>query len=203
MTSKTPKKPRAEREIMRAFIALMEKTNYLSITIQNILDESEYSRGTFYAHFSDKEDLVKKLIQSEVDVYMACTTHYLAEIQTEKRTSDMRTQVKSEIEAYMRHVYDNQNLYRLIYEQKIPDFTFSVLAMRTYKESIRVFQVWTKEDHSINLDMFAYLTTNIHMCAVQYWINHDFAQSPSYIAEQISFVASTSKPIWIKGAVSP
>lgn len=50
---------RRTREVLHgALISLMTEKSYESITIQEIIDRANVGRTTFYAHFSDKDDLV-------------------------------------------------------------------------------------------------------------------------------------------------
>lgn len=47
--------------IFRAFTALLSKKNYHQITVQDILDEADVGRTTFYTHFETKEYLLRDL----------------------------------------------------------------------------------------------------------------------------------------------
>lgn len=47
--------------IFRAFTGLLSKKNYHQITVQDILDEADVGRTTFYAHFETKEYLLRDL----------------------------------------------------------------------------------------------------------------------------------------------
>jgi AcrR family transcriptional regulator len=41
-----------------ALIALMQEKPFVTITVQDVLDRANVSRSTFYAHYSDKDDLL-------------------------------------------------------------------------------------------------------------------------------------------------
>ncbi|WP_089610393.1 TetR/AcrR family transcriptional regulator [Dehalobacterium formicoaceticum] len=61
--------------IKKAFIDLMTEMSFDNITIQNISDRANVSRGTFYLHYIDKFDLLDKLIASHLDELQAiCKT---------------------------------------------------------------------------------------------------------------------------------
>ena len=47
--------------ICRAFASLLMKKSYARITVQDIIDEADVGRTTFYTHFETKDDLLKSL----------------------------------------------------------------------------------------------------------------------------------------------
>lgn len=62
--SKPQSEEKTDRRILRtrdalgdALVALMHEKNFDQITVQQVLDRAGVGRATFYAHYSDKEDL--------------------------------------------------------------------------------------------------------------------------------------------------
>src|SRR5215207_10196482 len=57
--SPTDRRVRRTQELLRgALMALIMEKGYDRITVQDILDEADVGRSTFYAHYRDKEDLL-------------------------------------------------------------------------------------------------------------------------------------------------
>ena len=56
---KTDARVRRTRDALGdALIALMQEKPFDTITVQEVLDRAHVSRSTFYAHYSDKDDLL-------------------------------------------------------------------------------------------------------------------------------------------------
>jgi AcrR family transcriptional regulator len=61
---KMDRRVRRTRELLRtALTTLIQERGYDRITVQDILDEADIGRSTFYAHFRDKDDLLRSGFQ--------------------------------------------------------------------------------------------------------------------------------------------
>ncbi|MCU6791837.1 TetR/AcrR family transcriptional regulator [Paenibacillus sp. WQ 127069] len=66
--SKMDRRIRKSQEAMKtAVIELMIEKNFDQITIQDISDRADVSRRTIYLHYTDKFDLLDKLIEEHID----------------------------------------------------------------------------------------------------------------------------------------
>jgi AcrR family transcriptional regulator len=51
---------RTRKALHAALLALILRKDYEAITVQDIIDEADVSRSTFYAHYTGKEDLLRR-----------------------------------------------------------------------------------------------------------------------------------------------
>ncbi len=61
------RKEERKKQIKLATIKLLEKSGYKSVSVQNIIDEINYSKGGFYNCYSSKEDLFKEILFDSFD----------------------------------------------------------------------------------------------------------------------------------------
>jgi AcrR family transcriptional regulator len=62
---------RTRRVLHEAMISLILRKGYEAMTIQDIIDKADVGRSTFYAHFTGKEDLLRKgfeTLRTELEV---------------------------------------------------------------------------------------------------------------------------------------
>jgi AcrR family transcriptional regulator len=58
---------KTQEALKKAVIELMSEKNFDDITIQDISDRANVSRGTIYLHYLDKYDLLDKLIETHIN----------------------------------------------------------------------------------------------------------------------------------------
>jgi len=86
--SRNPKPPALDARVRRtrdalgdALVELMHEKPYAAIQVQEVLARAEVARGTFYAHFADKDDL----FLSDVDDFFALMAGHLSRCQERSR----------------------------------------------------------------------------------------------------------------------
>lgn len=58
---------KTQEALKAAIIDLMKEKSFDDITIQDLSDRANVSRGTIYLHYMDKYDLLDKLIETHID----------------------------------------------------------------------------------------------------------------------------------------
>jgi len=59
-TEPTDRRVRRTQDLLRrALLSLIQEKGYARITVQDILDRADIGRSTFYAHYRDKDDLLR------------------------------------------------------------------------------------------------------------------------------------------------
>jgi len=191
------KEYRSKRAISRALISLLASHTYHEITVQDIINESQYSKSTFYVHFLDKDDLLNYILSEEVSTYVDCTTRRVIENNKQGvNLSDLSDQVFEGILEYFQHVYENRNLYKYIASKRIPGISLETLAERNFARVSTLFSLSAEPPHeTLDVNLFLYQCCHTYMHYVKYWISHDFAFSSKYMAEQASVFLKSSIPI--------
>jgi AcrR family transcriptional regulator len=98
---------KTRQAVFRAFTALLERKSYSAISVQEIIDEADIGRSTFYAHFETKDELLRALCTEIFD-------HVFSEELTRERTHDFTGQrdLQAEITHILYHLQESRAYLR-------------------------------------------------------------------------------------------
>lgn len=151
--------------IFQAFTNLLGKKTYSAITVQDIIDEADIGRSTFYAHFETKDELLRAMCMdifnhvfseeivsekhhdfSDKDSFRDHITHILCHLQEKQQsinglfTGECGEVFLRYLKEYLRNVFDEH----IAANDKIPhDYTLDI-AVSSFSETIR----WWLKSHS-------------------------------------------------------
>ncbi len=175
---------KTRKAIFDAFIRLLERKSFGNITVQEIIDEANIGRSTFYAHFETKDELLRAMC-TEIFEHV-----FSAELEKE-RTHDFsgsRGTVDAELTHILYHLQDSRRYIKGILSSESGD-----LFMRYFKEYLeRLFDDAIPPTAS-DVPRGYYL--NHMVCdfaeTVRWWMRND-----AYSPEEISrfFRAATPLP---------
>lgn len=98
---------RSRRALREAFVALVVEQGYNSVTIEALTERADTSRGTFYAHFHDMEDLLRAVVG---DLVADLATEAESAVTTSRQDPIAQG---SGVVTFCRHVDANRDLYRV------------------------------------------------------------------------------------------
>lgn len=162
--------------IKESFIKLLERKDISKITIKEICEDADINRATFYAHYSDQYDLLRKIEKELLD---NINTH-IAEL--DKKNSNVDTVLVAE--KIFEYIKENGKLCKLLLSER-GDLNFQKQIMMLVYDSV-ITQLTdnsriTKEDAE-----YVYSFTIIGCVGiVQKWLDDDMKKSPQFMAEMV------------------
>ncbi len=161
--------------LRESFIQLLENKDITQITIKEICENADINRATFYAHYSDQYDFMKK-IQNEL--FENVEMHL-----SEYTNSDLPVVPIDMVERIFEYIKENARLCKLLLSER-GDMNFQkrVLTL-VYEKNISdtTRSGISKEDAEY---IYAFTLTGC-VGIVQKWLNDDMKKSPRFMAETI------------------
>lgn len=172
---------KTRQAVYDAFTRLLEKKSYSNITVQEIIDEADIGRSTFYTHFETKDELLRALCTEIFE-------HVFSEDLQKEQTHDFSHSggaLDSEITHILYHLQDSRRYIKGILSSESGE-----LFMRFFKEYLeRLFEGALSEKTS---EIPQEYLLNHMVCdfaeTVRWWMRND-----SYSPEEVShfFLATT------------
>ncbi|OLO25677.1 TetR family transcriptional regulator [Alkalihalophilus pseudofirmus] len=171
---------RSKAALKKACLTLLYEKKFDSISITEIVQTANYNRGTFYANFSSKEDLLNEIIQ---DVLKEMILQIRKPYQSIKKVNLKKMQI-GDITLF-EYLKDNAKLYRLLLSDHIRmDFRFQMAkAIEELFETEYEYEL--AEGSQISLKwLYIYRAHGIAGLIIR-WIEEDFPTSSHYMAKQV------------------
>ena len=171
---------RRTRELLRgALISLIQEKGYDRITVQDILDRADIGRSTFYAHYRDKDDLLRSGFE-EIDAALA------AERASVEQESVKRSEFLHPLLAVFRHVEHHRGLWGALTQKGGAELVTRILHEGvediTHEHFRSQFPEWKGE--RTELEAAKQLVIGSCMGVLIWWLENDV----SYSADQVHSV---------------
>lgn len=176
---------KSRKELKNALILLMEKKNFRTITITDIVTLADLNRGTFYKHYQTKEELLNELIDDVLeDLIKAYKEPYL---HTDKFiVSELTT---SSIKIF-EHVVSYSNFYTIIINSNVlPGFQNRIcdlLKELTKRDLVAV----NNNNTNVNIELFSSYTAYALFGLIIEWVKGGFKYTANHMAEQLIEILS-------------
>jgi AcrR family transcriptional regulator len=167
---------KSQEAIKKAIVELMSEKSFDDITIQDISDRANVSRGTIYLHYLDKFDLLDKLIEEHIDE--------MGEIC--KSTSEMDfTEANLPWFEYLKSQY--LFFSTMLASKGAPSFRrqFKEFLIEEFKDEVDI----TKgKNHGLNEEIIIQFIVTSYVGIVEWWITNEMPYPPQVMAEQVGIL---------------
>lgn len=179
--------------IFSAFSSLLARKRYSKITVQDIIDEANIGRSTFYSHFETKDDLLKALCSDIFD-------HIFSEDLISENTHDFsfaNNDLKSKITHILYHLRDSKRDIKGILSCESRELFLSVI--KTYLEQLFARFIINDSLDGIPKEYVVNHMAGSFVESIKWWMQNDMAQSPEELTRYfftVSLGPVRDKLIW-------
>lgn len=161
-----------------SFIDLLEKKDISRITIKEICENADINRATFYAHYMDQYDLLRKI---ENELLENIGAHFEAFYRADSAESMDEVRLAEGIFEYLK---ENARLCKLLLSER-GDFSFQKKVMMLVYD--KIIAELTDNNRISKEDAEYVYSFTISGCVgmVQKWFNEGLVKSPRYMAEMV------------------
>ena len=161
--------------IKESFLNLLEKKDISQITVKEICEDADINRATFYSHYTDVYDLLKKI----EDEFLDNVNAYLSQLDKKGKNADDYTLA----ERIFDYIKDNAKLCRLLLSER-GDISFQKKIMTivydTMSELTDINKI-SKEDADY---VYSFTITGC-VGIVQKWFDDNMKKSSRFMSETV------------------
>ena len=173
--------------IFNAFSSLLAQKRYSKITVQNIIDEANIGRSTFYSHFETKDDLLKVLCSDIFDHVFE--EELISESSHDFSSANDTLEVK--ITHILYHLKDRGRDIKGILSYESRDLFLNVF--KSYLEQVFSGFIPNKSLDRIPKEYIVNHIAGSFVETVKWWMQNDMAQSPEELTKYFFTVISFSR----------
>lgn len=166
------------QHLQNALAELIAEKDYEDITIQDILDRANVGRSTFYAHFENKDQLLRSILTRLNEEFEAGIRRLSAEHASfEDNSADMPLRV-------VQFVEQNRRLFQAMLGKQRPGVASNPLYDYLYTVTWEHHRQMIQMQHGdpVRLEVAAHYYTSAFIGALMWWLERDLI----YSAEEFS-----------------
>lgn len=181
---------RTRQTIEDAFIQLVHRKPFQSITIRDITDLANVNRTTFYSHYTDKYDLLDKTIDLKLQSLRALL---LESMDSADNGSPAQPETADAYYiAFFKHLAEYESYYRIILTESFAQAHYGNMH-NVVRESMyeRILRIGPAQKLLIPLDLLLdYISISL-MGIARKWLEQQMIYTPRYMALQLTRLSAT------------
>lgn len=172
---------KTKKAIRNALVGLIEEKSFEAITVTDLTERADVNRGTFYLHYEDKFDLLRK-VEDEI-------LNHIGKILTRDATVDFFDNIlddqpiKSLVELFT-FISDNKKLFKAIlgptgdrqFYNNLKSYIIDLMFNRNKENNHLLAQ------SDISPEYFTAYVSSAHLGIIEHWLNKDLDLTPHELA---------------------
>lgn len=172
-----PRILRSKTAMRDALLHLMSRKPFAAISITEIVNQAKYNRGTFYANYNTKEELLEDMIGDKIgDLLQSFRAPY--EQVSEFSPHDLHANSVMIFD----HIARNADFYTILTRS-------DVLPALREKMFVSFKQILSEElifeEGDVDQELMFIYSLNALLGLIFYWIESGYVHSPAYMQEQL------------------
>jgi AcrR family transcriptional regulator len=171
-----PRVKKTRRGLRAAFISLILQKGYDSIAIQDITDEAETARITFYRHYRDKEELLTDCLNELYEELIE---------KTEREIAAGADPGSSPFRVFYEHLEEQEKLYRVLFSsmgtQTVVNRMRQYMAQRLIENLDTFFERSARP--AIPDEIIAFHIVSAHLGLGIWWLENDKPYPVEYLTQ--------------------
>jgi AcrR family transcriptional regulator len=181
---------RSVTDIKEAFLQVLKQKSFKEITISEIIREANYSRGTFYAHFESKEQVLDQIISETLQEMIE-----QIKVPYKQFTKVNLKELKLEDIMLFEYFIEHATLYKLLLSQRIQvDFRYQMA--KSIEQLFLTEYEYVIDSKTLDIKwLYIYRSHGLTGMIIR-WIEDDFRESSKFMSQQVVELMLTSTPLF-------
>jgi AcrR family transcriptional regulator len=171
---------RTNQNLKEAMLSLLTKFEFQEITTKQITETAGCNRVTFYSHFTDKEHLIREIMnEKNLGMVNSLRGSYLSAKKYDNSNVDYSL--------FFNYIQRNTKFYQVIH----PKIKLSGINRDIYEKIYQFYQDefetgrYVSEMVEINRETYQHFITGGILGVITFWIAGGFTYSPEYLSDQL------------------
>lgn len=167
---------KSQEAIKKSIIDLMSEKNFDDITIQDISDRANVSRGTIYLHYLDKFDLLDKLIEEHIN-----------ELRKMCESASEMNYIDSNL-IWFEYFESNYLFFSTMLASKGAPYFRSRFLQLLIDELRNELNINEGKNYGFSEDVMLQFLGSAYVGIVEWWLKNGMPHTPHVMAEQVGIL---------------
>ncbi|MCY8235304.1 TetR/AcrR family transcriptional regulator [Priestia endophytica] len=173
---------RTKESIRDSLVELIEEKGFKAITVKDITTRANINRGTFYAHYQDKFDLMTKCQEEIMSEMLRIGKEYFPQAIEELRTSTLTSKPFTLTVLMFEYLNDNSRFMKAILGPK-GDLSFQTELKKFMWNTLFEHEMVKQENLCVPEEYLISYVSSAHIGVIQQWLNSGGKESPEKMAQ--------------------